>query len=79
MHAPLITPFQNDTKVNDLDFDLEAKNSCLDFVVAWGIVFHKHTLIFYNGDYILLIHMLAQKSLYTYMYVNVTLQNMKYM
>ena len=31
-----------------LDFDLEAKNNFLDFVVAGGIVFRKHTLSFYS-------------------------------
>ena len=36
MHA-----LSNDTKVNDLDFDLEAKNSSSDFVSDGGIVFHK--------------------------------------
>ena len=34
MHTPLMTAFLNDTKVNDLDFDIEAKNSFLDFVAA---------------------------------------------
>ena len=32
---------------SDLDFDIEAKNSFLDFIAAGGIVFHKRTLIFF--------------------------------
>ena len=41
MHIPLMDALSNDTKVNDLvslDFDLEAKNSSLDFVAARGIL-----------------------------------------
>ena len=39
MPTPLMTPFKwhQLTKVNDLDFDLEAKYSFLDFVAAGGI------------------------------------------
>ena len=33
--------------VCDLDFDLETKNSFLEFVAAGGIVFHKHTSTFH--------------------------------
>ena len=48
MHTPLMTPFQMTPlpMTADLDFDLEATNSFLDFMAAGGIVFHKHTLIF---------------------------------
>ena len=40
MHTPLMTPFQvtPGQLPCDLDFDLEAKNSFLDFVAAGGIL-----------------------------------------
>ena len=41
MHTQQMMPFSTDTKVSDLDFDLYAKIIFSDFVVAWGIVFHK--------------------------------------
>ena len=48
MHTPLMTSYQTTPRsiIYDLDLDIEAKNSFLDFVAAGGIVFHKHTLIF---------------------------------
>ena len=42
----------------ELDFDIEAKKSFLDFVAAGGIVFHKHTLIFFILEWKLIFELL---------------------
>ena len=50
MNTPLMMPFKwhQCQWPCDFDFDLEARNSFLDFVATGDIVFHKHTLIFVN-------------------------------